>query len=418
MGKVKFKIINSSDLRTAVKTAFCNYNEFAFYHNIEVKDVKKRFRAFEFNDKKYIAKQTKSATAKEEIANATRAAKMLNGLTVSGLTLNVIEPVLITINNVCYLVSEYKGTTLHEYVYNDKRLPLTQRALMEVFSFLLKKGVMHPGFLPRNIIINQEYLFILDWENVLFSKKAVTNVLRYISVAEFINNWGCLYNRENLLGFIHKYTDNKRISSQTGSFGNEYAFLTGCSNNKRGLKSEIENIILVAESGGYDRGKTYMVPCDLGHLVSDTFPRCIDVFHDLFLFCIQKDEKLLRKYLELMTVYYNIYMKNLNNYTDCDKAHLVVPILLVLDNQINNIETRKIARVKSLMDASRLVEKSIATDSVTCHYMKKNKIKLRNALDDKITSMLKMHLPISQIRKTRINPIRIIETIDEMSSNL
>ena len=418
MGKKKFNTIKSSDLKTAVETAFCEYDKFSFFHNVEVKDVQKRFRAFCFNGKNYVAKQAKNKTATDEIENAARAARLLNGLSVSGFVLNVVEPILVETPHSCYLVSEYKGTTLHEYVYNNDNLPLSQNCLMVIYTSLITKGVVHPGFLPRNVIINQKSLFLLDWENVFFSKKAHETVLKHISVAEFVNNWGCLYSREFLLNSILKYISDNGVGNKTGSFGKEYAFLTGCNNNKKGLKQEIEYIILVAESSKRVYGKHYMVPCDLGHLVSDIFPRCIDVFHDLFLFVLQKDENLLKLYLELMTVYCGLYMKHLNACAGYTKGHLIIPILLTLDNLIQKVDLEQITCTKNLKDATKCILKYLPIDCLTYDYTRNDTAKFQSALACRIVEILMAQLPISQRRKKLINPSRIVDVISTLSANL
>ena len=91
--KKKYKInkITASDIKEALSIAFDNYGKFAFSHNIEVKDVKKRFRIFLYNGKVYVAKQVDKKDATQEILNSSKVANQINGLAVSGFTLHIIE---------------------------------------------------------------------------------------------------------------------------------------------------------------------------------------------------------------------------------------------------------------------------------------------------------------------------------------
>ena len=412
----KINKIIAPDIKTAIDVAFDNYDKFAFFHNIELKDVKKRFRIFNYKGKVYVVKQANKAKARKEISNGRCIAKKINGLVVSDIMLHVIESELIETKNGCFLISEYKGNTLHEYIYNSKKIPLSKENFIKIFEQILRKGIILPGFLPRNLILNTDGLFLLDLENVFYTK-TVKNLSKYISFAEFINNWSCLYAKEDLLNFISKYQSNIKKNNQIGSFEKEYALLTGCNENKSGLKNEIEDIIMVAEYGNRISTNEHMIASDLGHLVSDTFPRCIDVIHDLLLYKLQKEKNELHKYLILMTTYYKFYISSLGKGFSPQKGYLLLPMFLVIDKKMDVINEKEIKTVKNALELTMKIVKRLPKTSLSYSYLFNNK-SLREQFSDAIHKNIIKLLPISRARKNQANLTQVVECVQEIAEKL
>ncbi len=410
--------ITASDIKEALSIAFGNYGKFAFSHNIEVKDVKKRFRIFLYNGKVYVAKQVDKKDAMQEVLNSSKVAKQINGLSVSGFTLHIIESELIETGKDCFLVSLYRGNTLHEYIYNHKEIPLSQEILLDFFRQILEQGVVLPGFLPRNLIVNGNKLFLLDLENVFYGKEAAKHVTEYISTAEFVNNWSCLYNRCDLVSFFAKYNTNIGKNIKIGSFEREYALLTGCDENKIGLKKEIESIIMVAESGKRVGHSKYMIASDLGHLVSDTFPRCIDVIHDLFLYQLQKEKYRLHKYLILVATYYKFYLARLKTEVAPKKGYLLLPMLLMFDKKIDVISLRDIEKAKNEKELTTLIVNRLPDTCLSRNYLCNKTTVLQTQLASMMQKNIIEQLPITKDRQKRANLAKVIACVQENAKDL
>ena len=316
------------------------------------------------------------------------------------------------------MISLYKGNTLHEYIYNHKKIPLSQEVLLDFFKQILGKGVVLPVFLPRNLIVNENKLFLLDLENVFYGKEAAKHMTEYISMAEFVNNWSCIYNKCNLVSFLVKYHTNIGKNIKIGSFEREYALLTGCAENKLGLKKEIESIIMVAESGKRVGHSKYMIASDLGHLVSDTFPRCIDVIHDLFLYKLQKEKYRLHKYLTLMTTYYKFYLSRLKTEVAPKKGYLLLAMLLMLDRKIDVISLRDIEKAKNEKELTTLIVKRLPNMCLARNYLCNKTTGLQTQLSSVIQKNIIEQLPIPKDRQKIANLAKVIACVQEYSKDL
>ena len=119
-----------------------------------------------------------------------------------------------------------------------------------------------------------------------------------------------------------------------------------------------------------------------------------------------------------MTVYCGLYMKHLNACAGYTKGHLIIPILLTLDNLIQKVDLEQITCTKNLKDATKCILKYLPIDCLTYDYTRNDTAKFQSALACRIVEILMAQLPISQRRKKLINPSRIVDVISTLSANL
>lgn len=133
-------------------------------------------RAFMYDGARYIAKRTSSSKSAREKNNAEEAFRRLGGVIIGNRALVAVMPSLLRVANdkAGYLVSEYKGAVCNEQFYvqcNDNVLSASEVKL--IAETLANKGIDYPGFLPRNTIVTDNAIYLIDWEDARFSDGSV-----------------------------------------------------------------------------------------------------------------------------------------------------------------------------------------------------------------------------------------------------
>lgn len=385
----KIYTIDTPSLREAVAIAFKEHNKFSCTNNSELVDIKDRFRIFKNCGKIYIVKKVQKEKILNEFNNSIIAKQKVSSLNISSVTIAIVTPEILEIDSSYYLTSEYMGQTLHEYIYNDKKFPLSKNVIFNILERFLSVGIVHTGFLPRNIIYKDNKLFFIDWEDALFFDTKVDNFLDYISKAEFLNNWGYFFDKKYLIKRLKLLSPILSNEFKKGSFEREYISLTGFSKKSELLKPEIDDIIIRAEGTiKVPKNYKYIIPSDLGHLISDTFPRSMDVLHDLILYVLQKDKILLKRYLKLMTKIYTFYFEEKKNNINLSKGCLLIPILFTIDNIICKCDKR-IFYSKNLEKQILVLSKMISNVGILRYYLDNDIIKNKKNITKILSKIIK-----------------------------
>ena len=158
------------------------------YYNYWLSDPSNRILSFVFRDKQYIIKRVAKHESAEEVRNAKLLQKSLDGLTVNGHTVVVQAPRIVRVRpNRTYLLSEYFGEDLNQSYYLKKSKP--NAALQEITATLwgkmISEGIIYNGFLPRNIIISDDSIHLIDFEDINRKSKIAVETSYCISWSYF-----------------------------------------------------------------------------------------------------------------------------------------------------------------------------------------------------------------------------------------
>ena len=160
--------ISAKTIEEAILLSFKD-DKYKFYLNSELIDINNRFRIFKYQNTDYIVKKSSLNDGQEEVKLANKAFSIIDGLKVDNFNLKVILPQLYICNNSSFVITEYKGISLQECLYNNKvKFSLNIQTLENMLEKFLSLGVLYRGFLPRNTIIIDNNIFLLDWEDVIF----------------------------------------------------------------------------------------------------------------------------------------------------------------------------------------------------------------------------------------------------------
>ena len=313
--------VSANCLKDAIIYVYKN-DDFKFYLNSELIDINDRFRIFNYNGKNYISKKTSKEDGENEFNLALKAKEKLDKIKVGKWTLNVVEPQLIIINNEYFIVTEYMGTSLQECMYDkNKKNTLKIDELFDILDLFINSGILYRGFLPRNIIINQLNIYLLDWEDVIFDYQH--KGINTLWTTNFLLNWGYFFNIDDLKKRIQNY--NRMEEPPLLKYEINFGKWILEDNINTDIRGKIFNTVMYAEKNITKNDDIfYIMPNDLAHLISDLFNSDIDVLFDISCFVLrQKSEE---KYVNIVSL-----LSSLIAHTYINKLKIQpIAILLIL----------------------------------------------------------------------------------------
>ena len=144
----------------------------AFRRNRELIDFRGRFRRFQFQGRRWIAKRAPYNAAQLERDNALEVQRRLCALDRSPNSARVVPviPVLVRAGDSGVLITPDYGTTLHESMAEVSG-PRVRFLIETVLEDLLSAGIIWRGFVPRNLIVNRaaDEILLLDFEELASS---------------------------------------------------------------------------------------------------------------------------------------------------------------------------------------------------------------------------------------------------------
>ena len=161
--------VDANSFEEAIKYIDNNRKKYKFYNNW-LSDGENKILYFKYKTIGYIAKRVNYKKAKIELENA----KMLNQLfTQEKINLKynyIIEtPYYYKINSKYgYLVSKYYGLDLNQLFYSnyDQNNKDIYSIFKEMYNFFRIHKIRYNGFLPRNIIIDNKKVYLIDFEDI------------------------------------------------------------------------------------------------------------------------------------------------------------------------------------------------------------------------------------------------------------
>lgn len=414
----KIKKIDAQNLECAVKTAYGS-QDYCFYQNAELIDVKDRFRIFNFKGCDYLSKKMSLKKAALEISNSKKAAQILSGKIINGKKINIIIPeqvILNSSNDYCFLVSEYLGHTLHESTYSGVYPSFTLADCFAILKEFLKNGIVYRGFLQRNIIVRDNNVFLFDWEDSFFKDKISQDEFNNLWRTNFILNWSYIFNYDEVCQGIAPFMEKHTLSTEPPlvKYENVFKNLVNINVSDFTLRDIIEKIVFTAELPiSLESKYFYIRPHDMGHLIADTFPNEIDVLYDILTCSIRKkSEATFLRLLQLITKFYALFYKN--KVLTASKLplplqyYILIPLIMELDN-ISYIPTfEEIMMANTMNEAIEIIKKEYMQDTFVHLYLRRQlKGNIEN-LENTIRQII-----ISVCPDTQSDNIKNIENISQ-----
>lgn len=331
-------LINSSDINwKRVISIIYKDNKYSFYLNSELIDTDNRFRIIKIKNKTYIVKKTTIDKANRERENALKLKSKLNKIIIDGYNIDPIVPLVIDYNKSGYIISEYKGYTLQESLYDKRKSKVLSFTIFsKIVETLLKKRVLYRGFIPRNIIIKGNTIYLIDFEDIVLNDDYNSIKLNIQYKTNFILNWQYFYNIQKLDKIMSKYDFSCENNIELLTFEKYYKKVMGINYNNKELRLKILKTVIYAEKP-YAIRKTSsynILPTDLVHLLSDLYGYYLDVIIDLFFeYLRKKDEIDFINFMMLNSYIIKIYKDNLQKLKIKLFNLLIKSIKLSLNNQ-------------------------------------------------------------------------------------
>lgn len=190
---------HGASLREAVSGVYGSQHKYRL-HSTWMYDPHGHIRALEYGDIKYIAKRTSPSKSARERNNAEEAFRRLGGVLIGNRALVAVVPSALRVahDKVGYLVSEYKGAVCNEQFYTqcDDNI-LSANEVKLIAETLADKGIAYPGFLPRNTIVTDGTIYLIDWEDAKFSDGSV--LLDESTKTNYLIGWSLIQNAPSAL---------------------------------------------------------------------------------------------------------------------------------------------------------------------------------------------------------------------------
>ncbi|WP_227956294.1 BUD32 family EKC/KEOPS complex subunit, partial [Streptococcus sanguinis] len=131
--------------------------------------------------------------------NAKKFKVRVDGTRIANYVIRVVTPILVEDGESLYYVTPFKGISLESCYYSNAKFPHDNCFSISVLYGLLKifiaNGVYYYDFLPRNIIISDNVIFLIDFENVIFQDKVFFDIRWHTN---FQLNWSYIFEKSLL----------------------------------------------------------------------------------------------------------------------------------------------------------------------------------------------------------------------------
>ena len=277
---------HGTSLREAVSGVYGLQHKYRL-HSTWMYDPHGHIRAFEYSDAKYIAKRTSSSKSARERNNAEEAFRRLDGFLIGNRALVAVVPSTLRVahDKVGYLVSEYKGAVCNEQFYthcNDNILSANEVKL--VAETLANKGIAYPGFLPRNTIVTDDTIYLIDWEDAKFSDGSV--LLDESTKTNYLIGWSLIQKAPSALDQSNIFKKSNSMPP-AGEYEKVFSKMIGAEPDNIGNLATMSymNAILgescTKEDGASGRGR--LKRDDIVCAISPFIPIEVEVFIDILL---------------------------------------------------------------------------------------------------------------------------------------
>lgn len=325
--------VEAQTLAAAIKIAFTE-NKYNFYLNSELIDINNRFRIFNFNGVNYLIKKSKKKDAFAEVDNANKVKSSIGDENIDGYEIDIVVPQLINDGDECFLVTEYLGHSVQEILYTNRRqLSINMSTLSGLLKLFDRRQILYRGLLPRNMIIKNNTIHLIDWEDVIIKNKPIEMYYNLQFKTNFVLNWGYIFPNEQLVDLINSMNIAKvQIEPPLNKYEEVYY---KCFNMKtiHEIRELIYKIVLSAEKPYFKDVETLtekfvILPNDMAHLISDLFTNEIDVLFDILAFGLrEKDEG----YYAKLVASFSDNIINMYKNAEIDRSKLFLYVLSMCD---------------------------------------------------------------------------------------
>lgn len=161
------------------------------YTNNWLFDPYNRLLCFNFDGRKYIVKRTTIEKGNLEVNNAKILYKYLDSVIINDKKIRIVIPEFISINNdYGYIVSLLYGCDFNQYYYNGENIynkDDMRKIYIEVNEILDKNDLNYNGFIPRNLIVDDNNIYIIDFEDLNNKDKSIIKINQFISWSYIID---------------------------------------------------------------------------------------------------------------------------------------------------------------------------------------------------------------------------------------
>ncbi|MBQ6546696.1 MAG: hypothetical protein IJL74_01705 [Bacilli bacterium] len=382
------KKVNATSIEDAIiKTYSCN--EYNFYLNSELIDVNNRFRIFNFNGIDYICKKSNLKDTKNEIKLASKAQSLIDNTKVDNYTVKVIMPKVFEIDGDCYIVTEFKGDSLQELSYHNANTKLfTEETLFNILDRLMKVGIVYRGFLPRNTILKDNVIYLLDWEDTILFPNVNETGINILWLTNFLLNWSYLYDASILKNKIKTSNITFKEEPDLLKYEIKFASWAKLSLHKKRLRKKIIDTVLFAEkklSHNY-KEEFAIMPNGMAHLVSDLFNSDIDVLFDISSFVIRQNNE--EKYYEAIRFLSSLIIKQYYDHKNIHKYALIIILMIFELASKENINSITIPK-KFISEDEFINNKSIMSFKLVKEYLYKSHKSFEKQLEITIGNLIK-----------------------------
>lgn len=296
--------------------------------NPELIDVQDRFRLIEANGQAYVTKKSKPAQAEAERFLATEAAARLNGCFAGDLSLRVVVPEVVLCGDAAYLITPYLGKTLQSIRYTQVNPVIHPKTLHQILQIFKDCGIRYRGFLPRNTILKDGVLYLIDWEDTAFFDAGTDVSSNLIAETNFVLNWMYNYDAEELRAM---YRCVYQVFSEQDIPLNRYETILCCLcgrvvSSLSDARSFVETLVLAAEAPCKGAQNSVILPTDCASVVADIFTPHIDAFFDILsAYLRQEDETGYLRWLDFL----GTYIRD-NPNTETQTQGQIISILLMM----------------------------------------------------------------------------------------
>lgn len=325
--------VEAQTLTAAIKIAFTD-NKYNFYLNSELIDINNRFRVFNFDGVNYLIKKSKKKDAFAEVDNAIRVKSSISGENIYGYEIDIVVPQLIDDGDECFLITEYLGHSVQEVLYtNQRQSSINMSTLSELLKLFDRRQILYRGLLPRNMIIKNNTIHLIDWEDVVIKNKPIEMYYNLQFKTNFVLNWGYIFPKEQLVDLINSMNiDKVQIEPPLNKYEEVY-YRCFSMETIQGIRDLIYKIVLSAERPYFKdveilTEKFVILPNDMAHLISDLFTNEIDVLFDMLAFNLrEKDEEY---YTKLVASFSDSIIDMYKN-AEIDRSKLFLYVLSMCD---------------------------------------------------------------------------------------
>lgn len=273
--------IDAGSLTDAIKIVSKSPKKFRFNNNW-IFDIQKKIFIFSYNKERFILKHGNTYKINKEIENTTKARSLLNKTKIGSRELMVVVPEIYKINSKnSYLVSKYFGPDCNELFYQYLQELLTKEDIIQIIKKINELSINYKDFIPRNTIVKNNKIYLIDWENTIFNNESLGKDL--LSKTSIFTSWRqIIYLTKKEFDSIYQVQKELKEDIFLSEYEGIFKEISG-SVNKSSSQIQIlcyENVI---KSTDYTHKHSLIKIDDILHSISGILPIEVEMLLDVIL---------------------------------------------------------------------------------------------------------------------------------------